>query len=76
LTTKGDFSGALDTFRQCVQGVPLMALRSKNELSEVMKIVRDLGEYITAMRIELERKKLVTAVRKYHIVFYIVIGVY
>jgi hypothetical protein len=37
-----------------------MALRSKKELAEVQTLIRKISEYITAMRIEIERKKLVS----------------
>lgn len=59
LTTKGDFSGALDAFRVCLQSIPLMVLTQRNEIKEVQKMITDLNEYIYAMRLELERKNLV-----------------
>jgi coatomer protein complex subunit alpha (xenin) len=59
LTTKGDFVAALDTFRSCLQSIPLVILKSKKDASELQDLIRKISEYITAMRIELERKKLV-----------------
>lgn len=61
LTTKGDFNGALHAFRQCLQCVPLLVVTSEQTLKSVEGLVKRLVEYITAMRIELERKKLVAA---------------
>jgi hypothetical protein len=37
---------------------------SHKEQKELNELIRKITEYITAMRIELERKKLVSAVRK------------
>jgi coatomer protein complex subunit alpha (xenin) len=59
LTTKGDFSSALVAFRQCLQHVPLIVVTSDSMMKSVEQMVKRLVEYITAMRIELERKRLV-----------------
>ena len=40
-----------------------MAVASQAEYKEVQETVKNIIEYITAMRIELERKKLQNAVR-------------
>lgn len=61
LTTKGDFNGAIGAFRSCLQTVPLMTISSEQAQNDVNAIIKRLVEYITAMRIELERKKLVAA---------------
>jgi hypothetical protein len=37
---------------------------SHKEQKELNELIRKITEYITAMRIELERKKLASAVRK------------
>ena len=60
-TTKGDFSGALSAFRQCLQFVPLIVVNSDQTMNQVKALIKRLVEYITAMRIELERKRLVAA---------------
>ena len=60
-TTKGDFSGALSAFRQCLQFVPVIVINSEQSMSAVKSLIKRLVEYITAMRIELERKRLVAA---------------
>ena len=39
-------------------------MTSHKEQKELNELIRKITEYITAMRIELERKKLVSAVRK------------
>ena len=62
LTSKGDFSGALDSFRTTLQSIPLMAVTNPKDFKEVQQIIRKIAEYIMAMRIELERKKVVAAV--------------
>jgi hypothetical protein len=38
-----------------------MALRNQKDLKEVLSLIRKISEYITAMRIEIERKRLVGA---------------
>lgn len=35
LTTKGDFTSALEAFRQCLQGVPLVVVRTQRESKEI-----------------------------------------
>ena len=60
LTTKGDFSSAILVFRNCLQTVPLLALASEQEQDVVNGLIKRLVEYITAMRIELERKKMLS----------------
>ena len=66
LTTKGEFSLALDAFRSCLQTVPLTLLlrSSQQQQQELNDLIKKVTEYITAMRIEIERKRLGTAVRK------------
>ena len=39
-----------------------MAVVSQKELKEVQEVIRKISEYTTAMRIEVERKRLVSAV--------------
>jgi hypothetical protein len=56
-TTNGNFSGALDAFRSCLQGIPLTVVFTQKEQKELLEFIRKIGEYITAMRVELERKK-------------------
>ena len=58
LTTKGDFVASLTTFRELVQSVTLIAVASAQEAAKVKSIVKQAVEYITAMRIELERQDL------------------
>lgn len=62
LTTKGDFADALDLFRSCLQAVPLLLLRNHKEQKDQQEFIRKITEYITAMRIEIERKRLVATV--------------
>lgn len=62
LTSKGDFQGALESFRITLQSIPLMALTNPKDFKEVQQIIRKISEYIMAMRIELERKKVVAQV--------------
>lgn len=41
--------------------VPLLTLTSKTSLAEVQTLIKRLVEYITAMRIELERRRVLAA---------------
>ena len=59
LTTKGDFSNALKTYRSCLQSITLMAVTTAAEQKTIQQLIKKIVEYITAMRIELERKKTV-----------------
>jgi len=43
--------------------VTLTVVTSPKEQKELQDLIRKISEYITAMRIELERKKLASAVR-------------
>ena len=61
LTTKGDFSAAIIAFRQCLQFVPLIVINSEPLMKVLNSLVKKLVEYITANRIELERKRLVAS---------------
>lgn len=58
MTTKGEFNTAILAFRQCLQSVPLLAISSEQAQQDVQNLIKRLVEYITAMRIELERKQL------------------
>ena len=62
LTTKGEFSQALDIFRSCLQAIPLVALRNQKEQKELQELTKKITEYTLAMRIELERKRLASTV--------------
>ena len=57
--TKGDFAGALLAFRQCLQYIPLLAISSEQASKDVATLSKRLVEYITAMRLEVERKRMV-----------------
>jgi len=61
LTTKGEFSESLKTFREALRSVSLVALTTPQELKQLQALIGKMVEYITAMRIEIERKKLVAA---------------
>ena len=58
LTTKGDFVGSLAVFRSLIQSTPLMAVFSQQEVHKVKALIRQAVEYVTAMRLELERQEL------------------
>lgn len=58
LTTVGDFAKALDAFRSCLQTVPVTLVRGEQEARELQDLVKRTTEYVSAMRIELERKRL------------------
>ena len=58
LTTKGDFEGSLAVFRSLIQATPLMAVFSQQEASKVKAMISQATEYVTGMRIELERQEL------------------
>lgn len=62
LTTRGEFNLALDAFRACLQSVPISIVHSQAELKELQDLIMKCREYITAMRIEIERKRLVNSV--------------
>ena len=55
LTTKGDFVGSLGVFRSLIQATPMMAVFSQQEVAKVKALIRQAVEYVTAMRLELER---------------------
>jgi hypothetical protein len=57
--TKGDFNGSILAFRNCLQFVPLIVVSSEKEMATVTSLTKRLVEYITANRIELERRRLV-----------------
>lgn len=61
MTTQGDFVGAIVAFRNCLQTVPLLAVTSDLSLKDVKTLTAMLVEYITAMRVEIERKRLVSS---------------
>jgi coatomer protein complex subunit alpha (xenin) len=61
LTTKGDFNSALVAFRHSLQSVPLLVLPNELALKEAQGLIGRLLEYITAIRIELERKRLIAS---------------
>ena len=63
MTTKGEFNLALDVFRACLQTVPLSIVTSQKEQKDLSELIRKISEYVTAMRIEIERKRLVASVR-------------
>lgn len=54
-TTQGDFLGSLAIFKGLIQSVPMMAVQSLQETQKVKALVRQATEYVTAMRMELER---------------------
>ena len=58
LTTKGDFQGSLAVFKSLIQSAPLMAVFSQQEVNKVKALVRQATEYVTAMRLELQRQEL------------------
>lgn len=59
LMTKGEFPNALKAFRACIQSVPLLALESAEQKAKVDAQIIKVVEYITAIRCEIERKRLV-----------------
>ena len=61
MTTQGDFVGAIVAFRNCLQSIPLLAITGEQAVSDVKNLVTMLVEYITAMRVEIERKRLVSS---------------
>lgn len=61
MTTKGDFQAAMKQFRSVLQSVPLMAISDPADAKTLQTLVLKIVEYITAMRIELERKRLTAA---------------
>lgn len=61
LTTKGEFSEALKIFREALRSVAMCAVTSSQEQKKLQQLIAKTVEYITAMRVEIERKKLVAA---------------
>jgi hypothetical protein len=59
MTTKAEFQVALKTFRSCLHSITLLAV-SPTETKQVALLVRRLVEYITFLRVELERQKAAT----------------
>mmetsp|Transcript_7397 Transcript_7397/g.12488 ORF Transcript_7397/g.12488 Transcript_7397/m.12488 type:complete len:230 (+) Transcript_7397:3090-3779(+) len=68
LTTKGDFASALGAFRSSLQAIPLICLRTQEQLEQINQLVARLLEYITAIRIELERKRLLALGGTEHVI--------
>lgn len=60
-TTGGKFQEALDAFKQCLQRIPMMLVKTAAEEHQVRDLIKTLTEYILAMRIELERKRVTEA---------------
>ena len=56
LTTKADFQGALKLFRSCLQSTTMLAI-NQQEAKKIALITRKIVEYITFLRVELERQK-------------------
>ncbi len=61
LTTKGEFSEALRVFREALRSVCMLALTTESERKKLLGLIGKMVEYICAMKIEIERKKLVAA---------------
>ena len=57
-TTKGDFAQSLAIFRSLIQAATLVAVYSDQEAKKVKDMIRLATEYVTAMRLELERQEL------------------
>ncbi|XP_063932491.1 coatomer subunit alpha-like [Zophobas morio] len=58
LTTKGDFSAALATFKTTIHSLPLLIVDSKAEENEVLKMLADCREYILGLQMEMERQSI------------------
>ena len=56
LTTSADFAGALNVFRDIIQSAPLLSVNSEREEAEVRELIKICTEYVTCMRLELQRQ--------------------
>jgi coatomer protein complex subunit alpha (xenin) len=56
LTTSADFSSALHVFRDIIQSAPLLSVSSEKEEAEVRELLKICTEYVTCMRLELQRQ--------------------
>lgn len=61
MTTKGDFATALKAFRSIIHQACLLAVTSQKDVTIVKALIAKVKEYITGLRIELEKKRLVAA---------------
>jgi len=58
LTTKGDFVASLTVFRSIIQAATMIAAFTDKEVQKVKTLIGQAVEYVTAMRIELQRQDL------------------
>ena len=58
LVSGGKFDQALVIFRKCLQSVTMLAVSSDQAMTEAKELIKKLVEYITAARIELERRRI------------------
>ena len=56
LTTSADFNGALGVFRDIIQSAPLLSVANEKEEAEVKELMKICTEYVTCMRLELQRQ--------------------
>lgn len=60
-TTKGQFAEAKTFFQEALRSIVMLAVTQQSEVKQVQNLIKKLVEYITAMRIEIERRRLSTA---------------
>mmetsp|Transcript_3323 Transcript_3323/g.4566 ORF Transcript_3323/g.4566 Transcript_3323/m.4566 type:complete len:1271 (+) Transcript_3323:103-3915(+) len=60
-TTAGKFGEALQLFLATLHSIPLLVVDSKKEVSEAKEMLGICREYVTGLRMELQRKDLATA---------------
>lgn len=58
MTTKGNFSGAIELFKRVLWTIPLLKVNTKQELVEAQQIITIASEYIVGLSMEIERQGL------------------
>jgi coatomer protein complex subunit alpha (xenin) len=59
--TSGKFAEALDTFVHIAHAITLTVVKDRQQVSEIKELIGICREYISAMRLEMERKKMTEA---------------
>jgi len=70
MVTDGKFQEALDTFVWIIRAVAVTVVHSKQQLNELRELLSICREYISALKIELERKKTTDPARQMELAAY------
>jgi len=70
LVTNGKFQEALDAFKHIITGIALTVVKSKQQVNELRELLSICREYISALRMELLRKKTTDPARQMELAAY------